>query len=111
MIEYPEPRVKNLADHYGLDHQLVKLQEECQELTEAVANHFREQSVESKWALVCEMADVLYVLKQCAYKLSVTEKDLSTVIEFKYRRQLFRIANEPAEDISEKASEVVPNAS
>lgn len=104
MNEFPEPRVKNLADYYGLDHQLVKLQEECQELTEAVASHLREQSVESKWALVCEMADVLYVIKQCAYKLSVTEKDLSTVIEFKYRRQLFRIANEPAMEVNPDAS-------
>ncbi len=93
MNEFPEPRVKNLADHYGLDHQLGKLKEECLELNDAVTAHLQKQSVESKWALVCEMADVLYVLKQCAYKLSVSDKELSTVIEFKYRRQLFRIAN------------------
>lgn len=103
MIEFPEPRVKNLADHYGLDHQLLKLKEECLELDDAVTDHLQKQTVDSKWALVCEMADVLYVIKQCAYKLDVTEKDLSTVIEFKYRRQLFRIANEPTVEVNPDA--------
>ncbi len=92
--EFPEPRVKNLADHYGLDHQLGKLKEECKELEDAVTEHLVEQKVGTKWALICEMADVLYVIKQCAYKLSISEKDISTIIEYKYRRQLFRIAEE-----------------
>ena len=84
-------RVKALADHYGLDHQLGKLLEEMQEVSTAIDKHHMLNQPDSKWELVCEMADVIFVLRQCLYKLAVTPQDVETIIAFKYARQRVRI--------------------
>ncbi len=92
-----DPRARVLADHYGLDHQLRKLHEECLELAGAVSDHLREQKQESKWDLICEMADVLFVMEQIAYKLVVSRPVFDSIIGYKYQRQLNRIKGENAE--------------
>lgn len=92
-----DPQARLLADHYGLDHQLGKLHEESLELAEAIDTHLREQKVESKWYLICEMADVLFVLEQIAYKLGVSRSAFDAIIAYKYQRQLNRIRGEEAE--------------
>lgn len=84
-------RVKALADHYGLDHQLGKLLEEMQEVSTAIDKHHVLNQPDSKWELVCEMADVIFVLWQCLYKLAVTPEDVENIIAFKYARQKMRI--------------------
>lgn len=84
-------RVKALADHYGLDHQLGKLLEEMQEVSAAIDKHHMLNQPDSKWDLVCEMADVIFVLRQCLYKLGMTPDDIDAIIEFKYTRQKMRI--------------------
>lgn len=87
-------RVKALADHYGLDHQLGKLLEEMQEVSTAIDKHHMLNQPDSKWELVCEMADVIFVLRQCLYKLAVTTEDVETIIAFKYVRQQSRIKDD-----------------
>ena len=62
-----DPRVKVLADKYGLDHQLGKAIEECEELEGAIIQHRLETTTDSKWAVVCE---------------------------YKYQRQLARVSDE-----------------
>lgn len=91
MRDFPDFRVKHLADHYGLDHQLDKLKEECGELREAIDIHKFAHTPQSKWALVCEIADVIFVSLQALYKLAIRQETIDAVIEFKYRRQLERI--------------------
>lgn len=86
-----DPRVKFLADYYGLDHQLEKLREEMQEVGNAIDKHHMLNHPDSKWELVCEMADVIFVLRQCLYKLAVSPEDVETIIGFKYARQKMRI--------------------
>lgn len=94
-------RVKALADHYGLDHQLGKLLEEMQEVSTAIDKHHMLNQPDSKWELVCEMADVIFVLRQCLYKLSVTPEDVETIIAFKYARQRVRIIESEKMGVSE----------
>lgn len=84
-------RVKALADHYGLDHQLLKLVEEIAEVREAIEVHRFMHKPDTKWHLVCEMADVIFVLRQCLYKLGMSPEDIDAIIEFKYARQKVRI--------------------
>ena len=94
-------RVKALADHYGLDHQLGKLLEEMQEVSTAIDKHHMLNQPDSKWELVCEMADVIFVLRQCLYKLAVTPQDVETIIAFKYARQRVRIIESEKMGVSE----------
>lgn len=84
-------RVKALADHYGLDHQLSKLIEEMEEVKDAVYDHRLNPKPDSKWFLVCEMADVMFVMRQCLYKLGIDPADIDAIIGFKYARQKTRI--------------------
>ena len=86
-----DPRVKLLADKYGLDHQLGKAIEECEELEGAIIRHRLETTTDSKWAVVCEAADVIFVIRQILYKLDVRPKTIDAIIGYKYERQLARI--------------------
>ena len=94
-------RVKALADHYGLDHQLGKLLEEMQEVSTAIDKHHVLNQPDSKWELVCEMVDVIFVLRQCLYKLAVTPEDVENIIAFKYARQKMRIIESEKMGVSE----------
>ena len=94
-------RVKALADHYGLDHHLGKLLEEMQEVSTAIDKHHMLNQPDSKWELVCEMADVIFVLRQCLYKLAVTPEDVEAIIAFKYARQRVRIIESEKMGVSE----------
>ena len=94
-------RVKALADHYGLDHQLGKLLEEMQEVSTAIDKHHLLNQPDSKWELVCEMADVIFVLRQCLYKLAVTPEDVEAIIAFKYARHRVRIIESEKMGVSE----------
>lgn len=89
-----DPQARTLIDHYHLDHQLDKLREESLELAQAVTKHLEVQKVDSKWDLICEMADVLFVMEQIAYKMGITRSCFDAIIAFKYQRQLNRIKEE-----------------
>lgn len=89
-----DPRVKILADRYGLDHQLGKAIEECEELEGAIIQHRLETTTDSKWAVVCEAADVIFVIRQILYKLNVRPEAIDAIISYKYQRQLARVSDE-----------------
>ena len=93
LTDHIDFRVKHLADHYGLDHQLGKLKEECGELREAIDIHQFAHTPQSKWSLICEIADVIFVALQVLYKLTTSMKCVDAIIEYKYRRQIQRIAD------------------
>lgn len=88
-----DPRVKILADKYGLDHQLGKVIEECEELENAIIRHRLETTTDSKWAVVCEAADVIFVIRQILYKLDVRPETIDAIIGYKYERQKVRISD------------------
>lgn len=91
--------VQTLSDYYGLDSQCQKLKEEMAELDEALAVHARLPSAASRQAIVSEMADVLYLIRQVAYKMAIEPEEIEGTIDYKFRRQLMRIEkkerNEP----------------
>ena len=91
-------RVKAMADYYGLDKQLDKLCEEMEEAKDAITDHRLMPKSDTKWFLVCEMADVIFVMRQCLYKLGMTPEDIEAIIGFKYARQKSRIKYEASKD-------------
>lgn len=88
-----DERLKQIADHYGLDEQLNILQEECAELIQAASKYRRTKSP----VIIEEMADVYIMLAQIVYLLTKktvivdVEDSIALIMEKKIRRQLERI--------------------
>lgn len=94
-----DERLKQIADHYGLDEQLNMLQEECAELIQAVSKYRRTGKLEN---LDEEITDVKILLKQIDYLLDQhfigfimhSDEAYKYWSEKKITRQLERIQNE-----------------
>lgn len=94
-----DERLKQIADHYGLDEQLNMLQEECAELIQAVSKYRRKEQLGDLYE---EMTDVKIMLQQVDYlldkkfsALGVKSQDTyNHFSEMKIKRQLERIQNE-----------------
>jgi len=89
--------LKQIADHYGLDNQLEKLQEELKELDEAVSEYQLDRKKLTH--LLEEIADVENMVDQIKYLVRKTELVTVNVIvescrEEKIERQLERIEKE-----------------
>lgn len=80
----------NIANHYGLKHQLVKCKEELGELIEAI------DSLDEK-AIVEEVADVEIMTEQLKY-LMRTEPSVEIYKDYKIARQLRRISREQSHE-------------
>ena len=93
-------RTKTLADMYGLDHQLDKLCEECEELDSAIVQQKIDPCAKNKWAVVCEMADVIFLIRQVLYKFAIRPEAIDAVITYKYERQLARVRDRQNEEES-----------
>lgn len=83
--------LKKIAEHYGLNHQKIKLIEEMAELTQAICKG-RDLSI------IDEIADVEIVLEQVKYLMGINP-DVEAQRMFKINRQLKRIENESKKDI------------
>lgn len=80
--------------HYGAQHQLVKLCEECGELAQQAAKCY-DKGIPYSEDMIEEIADVLVMIKQFETVMSQPDRDLlEDHIAYKLRRQLERIANE-----------------
>lgn len=86
-----EENIKKIADHYGLNHQKIKLIEEMAELTQAICKG-RDLSI------IDEIADVEIVLEQVKYLMCINA-GVEAQKMFKINRQLKRIENENKKDI------------
>lgn len=86
-----KPRLAFLATHYGLRHQLDKLQEELRELDEAIDEHRQFHIPHTKAHLVEELADVYVVARQIMHLMDVHTTQVSEIVDFKVDRQLWRI--------------------
>lgn len=78
-------RVKNIAEHYGLDHQMVKTAEELSELLDVIS-----QDKIMIDDLANEMADVLIMIHQLIF-LTDSESETKGMINHKIDRQLSRM--------------------
>ena len=92
-----DPRLKKIADHYGLSKQSEKAIEEMAELIVAIKNLYKH---EGNWVAQVknfaeELADVKIMIDQLVYlyeESALGASDLKPEIEFKIERQLKRIA-------------------
>lgn len=87
-------KVKKIADHYGIESQLVKTVEETTELQKAVAYFYhqyaeRDENISTK-PLIDELADVSIMIEQLKYLLEC-DKEVQERIEFKLNRQIDRM--------------------
>lgn len=80
----------NIANHYGLEHQLGKCKEELGELIKAI------DSLDEK-AIVEEIADVEIMTEQLKY-LMRTEPSVEIYKDYKIARQLRRISREQSHE-------------
>ena len=95
--------IREIAEHYGLEHQAHQLVEEMAELTQALnklwrkvtasANPVETDLQEIKLHVAEEIADVEICLKQVQYLLGVSN-DVHDFVTGKINRQLDRIAAE-----------------
>ena len=85
------PRIIEIADHYGIERQLHQLAEECSELA-VEASHSARKGVTVK--IIEEMADVLLMIEQVVYLANIAIDDINECIQFKIDRQLERIKEE-----------------
>lgn len=94
---------KTIADHYGLRHQCRKLREELAELSEALEIHEEKPTASSKEAVLSEIADVVFLIRQIVYKGAIDPEAIEEMIAYKARRQLKRIAKEKQESESNRS--------
>ena len=78
----------NIANHYGLEHQLVKCKEELGELIEAIDSANDE-------AIIEEIADVEIMTEQLK-QLMCADRVVELYKDYKIARQLRRIAEYPS---------------
>ncbi len=94
-----DERLKQIADHYGLDEQLNMLQEECAELIQAVSKYKRKEQLGDLYE---EITDVKIMLQQVDYLLDkkfssfgvMSQDSYNFFSGIKIKRQLERIQNE-----------------
>ncbi len=89
-----KPRLAFLATHYGLRHQLGKLQEELVELSEAVEEHRQFHNPWTKAHIAEEIADVYVVARQIMHLMNIRPSEIADRAEFKVNRQMWRVEKE-----------------
>lgn len=90
----PHEAAAQIIAHYGAEHQLVKLCEECGELIQQAAKCYNKEIPYSD-DMIEEMADVLVMIMQFETVMSQPDRDLlDKIITEKLERQLKRIEGE-----------------
>lgn len=90
----PHKAAAKIIAHYGVPHQLVKLCEECAELTQQAAKCY-DKGLAYSDDMIEEIADVLVMIKQFETVMSQPDRDLlNKIITEKLERQLDRIEEE-----------------
>ena len=94
-----ESKIKQIADYYGLEEQLVQTAEECSELGKAALKLRRalndplatdEDKLVARNNFIEEMADVLVMIEQQCH-LNGCETDVKNIVLAKVDRQIERI--------------------
>lgn len=97
MNDLQKASIKQIADHYGIQHQVDKAFEELDELKEELAAYyfrFLDNNEEiSLVGIIDEITDVEIMLEQLKYLLKI-QKEVHAHIWFKTNRQLERIREE-----------------
>ena len=90
-------KIKQIADHYKLEHQLGKALEELNELSNEIRDYKFDLHMEADDITACmvvdEIADVRIMLAQLEYLIGI-EEEVRERIVLKTDRQIKRIENE-----------------
>ena len=99
-----EEKLLKIINHYGVNHQQRKLQEEVFELQEAIITNELIKSVEyeiplteivgTKELITEELADVMVLLEQIKLYFGITSREVTEIFWSKVDRQIGRIENE-----------------
>ena len=99
-----EEKLLKIINHYGVNHQQRKLQEEVFELQEAIITNELIKSVEyeiplteivgTKELITEELADVMVLLEQIKLYFGITSREVTEIFWSKVDRQIVRIENE-----------------
>ena len=81
-------KLLRIIQHYGLNHQQRKLEEEVYELQEAIIKG------DDKEHIAEELADVCVLLMQITNYLKIDVPSIDKIMEMKIDRQIERIKNE-----------------
>lgn len=97
MNDLQKASIKQIADHYGIQHQVDKAFEELNELKEELAAYYfrfldNDEDI-SLVGMIDEITDVEIMLEQLKYLLKI-QKEVHAHIWFKTNRQLERIREE-----------------
>ncbi len=84
-------KLKLIAAHYGLAHQLRKTQEELRELDEAIEEHKIFHNPFTRAHIAEEIADVLVTCLQIMGLMGIDTSEVLARARFKANRQLWRI--------------------
>ena len=90
-------KLLKIVQHYGIEHQQRKLEEEVFELQQAITNcewASSEYGRCSKSNIIEELADTQVMLKQFQYYYEITDDEIEEIMQFKVDRQLERIEKE-----------------
>lgn len=82
--------LQTIAEHYGLDNQLLQAMEECGELIQAISKYKR---YKDKLRLIEEIADVQIMINQLVYLLGCEDR-VNEMMIIKLKRQTERIKEE-----------------
>lgn len=85
-------KIKLIADHYGLGHQLIKTVEELNELSLECAKSWEKKGITVN--LISEIADVEIMIAQIKHLGKIEQSDIDKVKLYKIDRQLRRIKDE-----------------
>lgn len=90
-----EEKLLKIINHYGINNQLRKLNEECFELEEAIINgELLDLDNETVNHIIEEIADCMVLLSQFKEYYDIDGRDILRIMNEKIERQLGRIENE-----------------
>ena len=95
-----DPRIKQLAEHYGFDWQCDKLVEEMAELMVAITHMKKkdENYEKHKQNFIEELGDVKILIAEVEHLLNPPQKiNLAESVSYKINRELKRIENDHKE--------------
>lgn len=98
-----EEKLLKIINHYGVNNQQRKLQEEVFELNEAILEHRFADGI--TYHIAEEIADVMVMLEQFKLYYDISSEEITNIFWGKVERQLDRIKKETDNYLLEKESD------
>ena len=97
LLSTREDKIRQIAEHYGLWHQLGKLSEECSELSIEAIKSINGGKMTINF--IQEIADVEIMLEQIRHLAGIDEALIRGAKTYKINRQIMRMRQEEKKDV------------